>query len=101
MMDLQPLRGDWYQSKKAPTRICCKEYTNPPGDPVRGECVLFLPPGTWFGPVHEVQNKVYGEFVAVKVPSHILPDTLVWINIENEGTRFAERGPRHWAGFLD
>ena len=93
-----PKRGDWCQTSaitRSHGRIVCKEYTAPP--PL-GECVGILPYSHWFGPVHEVIE--FGRFVSVSVPSWHQPGMLVWVNIENCGTRFACLD-RRGGGFLD
>ena len=96
-----PLRGDWFWSKDAPTRIRCKEYELPPSPGFPGRLVSILQPGTSFGPVHKVQHHVYESFVSVQVPSREYPDMLVWINVRNKGTAFAQMYPRSASGFLD
>ena len=75
----------------------CKEYT---AAPPLGELLGVLPDNAWFGPVHEVQDKVHGSFISVSVPSRCSPGTLAWVNIENKGKRFAKLD-RKYAGFID
>ena len=91
----QPKRGDWFKTKNYSSTIRCKEYTAPPPN---GTFNATLPTNHWFGPVHEVQR--YNDFVSVSVPARYRPGMLVWVNIENDGVRFAKLD-RRWAGFLD
>ena len=51
------------------------------------------------GPVHDVRE--YQEFVTIQVPSYLLHNYLVWVNIRNEGDTFAFPYDRRRMGFLD
>ena len=101
---VEPMRGDWCLTKPSGSRITCKEYDAPPP---AGRLLGKLPKSYLFGPVHEVQNitwvdpkNVTHNFVCVRVPSYREPSELAWVNIENNGVRFAALD-RKWAGFLD
>ena len=98
-----PLRGDWYFTNGMKARSVCKEYTAPPDvvgpdGKALGQCLGLLPRNHWIGPVHDVVH--FEGFVSVRVPSWHMPGTLVWVNVEKNGSKFAQRN-RTWAGFLD
>ena len=98
---LDPRRGDWYTTAKHPTRIRCIEYSSPPSQCASSveAYVATLKPGAYIGPVHEVQY--FNRFVSVQVPSTEKLGTLVWVNLANGSTAFAELVPRALSGFLN
>ena len=69
--------GQFFRTKAALSRICCKAYDAPP---FRGRYASTLPPDVVFGPVQEVVS-LHG-FIAVNVDG-------LWINVWKNGTYYA------------
>ena len=76
------------------------ETTSTGPQPAKRPWCWTMPPGTDFGPVHDVD--VWEDIVSVQVPSHVrLDDRLVWVNVAKDGQHFATMYPRSLCGFLD
>ena len=86
-------------SKMVPSVIVCVEYSAPPDPGFPGEKICTMAPGTRFGPVHWWDW--YRGFIFVAVPSTLDPNSLVFVNLQNQGQAFATLEPRRTSGFLD
>ena len=80
---VHPSKNDYFLTKPVPTNICCKAYVNPPSVEDRYGYILTIAPGTYLGPVEEVEHT--HRFVTIRVKGY-------WINVWT-----SERGGKHFA----
>ena len=90
-----PRRGDWYYSRGPSSRVVLKFYGFPPSVGVESRVLpeFRVAPGSYIGPVHEVEETP--RFQSVLVP-HPLVGELVWLNVwrnfdDGSGVEYALR----------
>ena len=78
-----PSENDYFLTKPEPTEIRCKAYADPPSVGNKSGYILTIDPGTYLGPVEEVEHT--HRFVTIRVKGY-------WINVWT-----SERGGNHFA----
>ena len=75
-----PERGEYWHSKRHPTRIVCKAYLYPPSEHCDGLAPLYsYCQGEELGLIHDVDHSE--KFVAVRVQDFQVARRLVWVNV--------------------
>ena len=75
-----PSRGEYWHSKKPPTRIVCKAYIDPPSVQRKGLASVYTyGKGEELGLIHDVERT--DQFVSVRVPDPQASRRLVWVNV--------------------
>ena len=88
-----PARGEYWHSKRPPTRIVCKAYIDPPSAQRSNlRSVFTYGQGDELGLIHDVEHT--DQYVSVRVPDPQAPRRLVWANVwasagRDHGTNFA------------
>ena len=78
----EPRRGEYWKSRTNHAGIVCRGYTEAPsvglGTP-GGRPIWTFPPGSFLGPVHNVERT--SRFVSIQVPGPLAWNQLVWVNV--------------------
>ena len=87
----QVRRGDWFWTRHWHSRVVCKFYRYPPSRNWAERILRDIPPGTYLGPVHEVEETDL--FTSIRIPTGERPDRLAWLNVWRAGDhRRPDRG---------